>query len=55
MSEIKENSNNIEDLTDPEDIVLAKIYKQVQSSIEGSDSAQNIDSILNLIDTDEQI
>lgn len=55
MSEIKENSENIDSLIDPEDILLAKIYKQVQSSIEGADSAQNIDSILNLIDTDEQI
>jgi hypothetical protein len=27
MSEIKENSENIDSLTDPEDILLAKIYK----------------------------
>ena len=55
LNTMKENSNNIDSLTDLDDILLAKIYKQVQSSIEGADSAQNIDSILNLIDTDEQI
>lgn len=55
LNTIKENSENIDSLTDPEDILLAKIYKQIQSSIEGADSAENIDSILNLVDTDEQI
>jgi hypothetical protein len=39
LNTLKENSNNIDSLTDPDDILIAKIYKQVQSSIEGADSA----------------
>jgi hypothetical protein len=50
MSEIKEDSKDIDSLTNPEDILLAKIWKQVQSKSGGEGSAQTIDDILNMID-----
>ena len=51
INEIKENaSKDLSTLTDPEDILLAKIWQQVQSKSEGEGSAQTIDDILNMVD-----
>ena len=51
INEIKENaSKDLSTLTDPEDILLAKIWNQVMSKSEGEGSAQTIDSILNMVD-----
>ena len=51
INEIKENaSKDLSTLTDPEDILLAKIWQQVQSKSKGEGSAQTIDNILNMVD-----
>lgn len=51
INEIKENaSKDLSILTDPEDILLAKIWQQVKSKSEGEGSAQTIDDILNMVE-----
>lgn len=51
IDEIKENaSKDLSTITDPEDLLLTKIWRQVQFKSKGEGSAQSIDDILNMVD-----
>ena len=54
MNYIKHAPEDLSTITDPEYMLLTKIWRQVQSKSEGEGSAQTIDDILNMVD-DEQI
>lgn len=50
MNYIKHAPEDLSDITDPEYLVLTKIWRQVQSKSKGEGFAQTIDDILNMVD-----
>ena len=50
MNFIKHAPEDLSTITDPEYLVMTKIWRQVQSKSEGEGSAQTIDDILNMVD-----
>jgi len=50
MNFIKNAPEDLSTITDPEDLILTKIWRQIQSKSKGEGSAQTIDDILNMVD-----
>jgi hypothetical protein len=50
MNFVKNAPEDLSTITDPEDLLLTKIWRQVQSKSKGEGSAQTIDDILNMVD-----
>ena len=50
MNFIKNAPEDLSTITDPEDLLLTKIWRQVQSKSKGEGSAQTVDDILNMVD-----
>ena len=50
MNFVKNAPEDLSTITDPEYLLLTKIWRQVQSKSEGEGSAQTIDDILNMVD-----